>query len=53
MDPVTMVYYGAICGGLALWSAWVENQWARFGIGIAVGLLAAAILPLLRQAVGA
>jgi hypothetical protein len=52
MDPVTMTYYGVICGALAFWSSWLESRWARFGIGIAVGLAAAAILPLARRTIG-
>jgi hypothetical protein len=52
MDPVTMVFYGAVCGGLALWSPWVESGWMRFGTGVAVGLVAGVVLPLVRGAMG-
>ena len=51
-DPVTMVFYGAICGVLALASPVVESRWTRFGVGIAVGLVAAFVLPLARRAAG-
>jgi hypothetical protein len=52
MDPVTMVFYGGICGALALWSPWVENRWGRFGAGVVVGLVAALILPVVRRTLG-
>jgi hypothetical protein len=51
-DPVTMVFYGTICGVLALASPVVESRWTRFGVGIAVGLVAAFVLPLVRRAAG-
>jgi len=52
LDPVTMTFYGAICGVLALAAPVVENRWTRFGLGIAVGLVAAFVLPLVRRAAG-
>ena len=51
-DPVTMVFYGTICGVLALASPVVESRWTRFGVGIVVGLAAAFILPLVRRVAG-
>ena len=51
MDPVAMTFYGAICGVLALASPWAENRWTRFGIGVAVGLVAALILPAVRRTI--
>lgn len=52
MDPVTMVFYGVICGVLALVSISFRNRWARLLLGAVVGVIAAAILPLLRGMVG-
>ena len=52
IDPVTTVFYGAVCGVLALAAPAVENRWTRFGAGIAVGIVAAFILPLVRRVAG-
>jgi hypothetical protein len=52
MDPVTLAYYGAICGCLSLVSPRLSPWIVRAGAGIGVGLLAAAALPALRQALG-
>ena len=52
MDPVTLTYYGAICGLLSLAAPRVGSGLLRFALGIAVGLLAAAALPVLRRALG-
>lgn len=52
MDPVTLTYYGAICGLLSLAAPRFGHGLRRFALGIAVGLLAAAALPALRRALG-
>jgi hypothetical protein len=52
MDPVTLAYYGAICGCLSLASPRIRPALLRIAAGIAVGLIAAAALPALRQALG-
>jgi hypothetical protein len=52
MDPVTMTYYGVICGGLAVVSPRLSPAAVRVVFGLVVGLLAAAVLPALRQATG-
>ena len=52
MDPVTMTYYGAICGMLALAGPRLSPVAVRFLAGAAVGLVAAWALPHLRQMLG-
>ena len=52
MDLVTMTYYGAICGMLALAGPRLSPVAFRFLAGVAVGLVAAWALPHLRQMLG-
>ena len=52
MDPVTMTFYGAICGLLAALSPSAASRWTRFGLGIVVGLVAAGVLPFIRRSFG-
>ena len=52
MDPVTMTYYGIICGCVGMVSPRVSPGALRFVLGVAVGLVAAALLPALRRAAG-
>ena len=50
MDAISVVYYAIVCGLLA---GFVPAGWrmpVRFGIGVAVGVVAATVLPLLRGA---
>jgi len=51
MDPVTLTFYGLVCGLLA---AFVPSagRGFRFALGVGVGLVAAAFLPPLRNALG-
>jgi hypothetical protein len=53
MDPVTLLYYGAICGCLSLVSPRIRPGVLRVLLGIVVGLAAATLLPALRSAIGA
>jgi hypothetical protein len=52
MDPMTLVYYAGICGLLSLAGPRLGGRWARFGIGVLVGLGAAVALPAIRAALG-
>jgi hypothetical protein len=52
MDPVTLAYYGIVCGCLSLVSARISPAVVRFLVGVGVGLIAAMALPPLRQALG-
>ncbi len=49
MDPVTLAYYGLICGVLGLAAPRWRRPGTRFLIGILVGLVAAGLLPAIRQ----
>ena len=51
MDPVTLVFYGAVCGLLAAFVPSAGRTF-RFALGVGVGLVAAAFLPPLRAIVG-
>lgn len=53
MDPLALAYYALICGLLGLAAPRLGGSALRFGVGVAVGLLAASVLPLLRALVGA
>lgn len=48
MDPVGLIYYGLVCGCLSLAGGRIAHPALRFGIGVAVGVVAVTILPLLR-----
>jgi hypothetical protein len=52
MDPVTLAYYGLICGALAATSPRIPSGFLRVLIGIVVGLAAAGALPSIRAALG-
>jgi tetrahydromethanopterin S-methyltransferase subunit C len=52
MDPVTLAYYGLICGLLSLAAARLRPTGLRFVAGVLVGLIAAAALRVPRQAGG-
>ena len=53
MDPISLGFYAAVCGTLGAAAPWLGSIWVRIGIGAAVGLVAATVLPLLREAMGA
>lgn len=48
MDPFTLTYYAAVCGLLSLASPRFGGYLPRLAVGIAVGLVAAGVLPTLR-----
>jgi hypothetical protein len=52
MDPVNLVFYAAVCGALAAYAPTAGRRSARFLLGVVVGLIAAALLPLLKGFVG-
>jgi len=49
MDMIALAFYAIVCAVLSLAAPRLGAPLARFGIGAAVGLLAAATLPVLRQ----
>lgn len=52
MDPVTMTYYATICALLGLGAGRLRSALVRIGLGVLVGLLAAAFLPVFRAWTG-
>jgi hypothetical protein len=48
MDIFTLTFYGTVCGLLAYASPTMKNKFIRLTVGIFIGLLAAALLPLIR-----
>lgn len=52
MDPVSLIYYALVCGLLGFAAPWLRNPFVRFVVGVAVGLVAAGVLPLLRRIFG-
>ncbi|MEM1428159.1 MAG: hypothetical protein AAGG09_01740 [Pseudomonadota bacterium] len=52
MDPVSITYYALVCGVLAGFLPPRMGRLAKIAVGIAVGLIAAAILPALRALAG-
>lgn len=52
MDPVTILYYAAVCGGLAAFAGRAGGFLQRLGLGVVVGLAAASALPILRTIAG-
>jgi hypothetical protein len=51
MDPVTLTFYGIVCGLLAAFVPSAGRPF-RFALGVGVGLIAAAFLPPLRALFG-
>ena len=52
MDVTALLFYAAICGLLSLAGPRLGAPLTRLGIGAAVGILAAALLPTLRGMFG-
>lgn len=52
MDPVALVFYAIVCALLSLAGPRLGRPLVRLGIGALVGVLAAALLPTLRVALG-
>lgn len=48
MDIVALTFYSIVCGALAYTSPAIKSKLARLMIGACVGLIAAALLPLVR-----
>ena len=51
MDPVTLTFYGLVCGLLAAFVPRASRVF-RFAVGVGVGLVAASFLPPLRGVLG-
>ncbi|MEL6168858.1 MAG: hypothetical protein AAFR35_09200 [Pseudomonadota bacterium] len=48
MDPFALVFYAVICGCLSAFAPPRLARYIRFGIGAAVGIAAASVLPLVQ-----
>lgn len=53
MDIIALGFYALICGLLSLLAPSFGTRFLRFGIGAAVGIAAAATLPIIKNALGA
>ena len=51
-DPTAMAFYAAVCGSLAAFAPSFGGRVMRAGLGIIVGLIAAAVLPMIRGMMG-
>ena len=51
-DPVSLVFYGLVCGALAAFAPSFGTGPRRALIGALVGIVAAILLPVLRSASG-
>jgi hypothetical protein len=52
IDPINLLFYAAVCGGLAAYAPSASGRSARFALGVVVGLIAATLLPLLKSLFG-
>ena len=52
MDTTALAFYAAICGLLSMAAPALGPPGLRLAVGALVGIVAAAILPVLRQALG-
>jgi hypothetical protein len=51
MDPISISFYAVVCGLLGLVSPAMGSYLPRLGVGAIVGIVAAILLPYLRQMV--
>ena len=52
MDPISLTFYAIVCGCLSAVAPNFPRLPIRLGIGAAVGLIAASVLPMIRDAAG-
>jgi len=52
MDMTALIFYAIVCGVLSLAGPRLGKPLIRFGIGCAVGIAAAALLPVIRASAG-
>ena len=52
IDPVALVFYALVCGVLSLAAPSAGRPLVRLGLGAVVGIGAAALLPVIRAALG-
>jgi len=49
MDPITLVFYAVVCGCLSAAAPRFPGLTIRLGVGAGVGILAASVLPLIKD----
>ncbi|MEN8656670.1 hypothetical protein [Marivita sp.] len=52
MDLTAMAFYALVCGGLGALSPRLPSFWQRFAVAALVGIVAAALLPVVRGVLG-
>ena len=52
MEPISLVFYAAVCGVLSTLAPSLGGLIPRFAVGAVVGIAAAALLPVLRGMMG-
>jgi len=52
MDVTAMAFYALVCGGLGALAPRLPSFWQRVAVAALVGVIAAALLPLMRAALG-
>ena len=52
MDPISISFYAVICGLLSMLAPNLGGTLPRLGIGAAVGILAAILLPIIKGSMG-
>ena len=52
MDTVAIIFYGLVCGALGALAPALGSRAARIAIGAGIGVIAALVLPLLRNMMG-
>lgn len=52
MDITALTFYAVVCGVLSMASPSLGTPWRRLGIGAVVGIIAAAVLPMVRGVIG-
>jgi hypothetical protein len=51
MDPIALLFYAVVCGCLSFFAPNLGGRMQRLAIGAGVGVVAAALLPIIRQVV--
>ena len=52
MDPFALAFYAIVCGLLSFLAPNLGSAGIRLAVGAVVGILAAALLPIVRGAIG-
>lgn len=52
MDPITLAFYAVVCGCLSAVAPKFPGLPMRLGVGAGVGIIAATVLPMIKDFVG-